>query len=74
MSILVDDLCHSVLIKLQLRLLQTMFFELLRDKVILGYLILFLSEVTAHIDHFHTVFKSRLDSLDIVGGCNEKHI
>ena len=74
MCIFIYDLRHSALLKLQLSLLETMLLDLLRHKIILRDLILLLSEITAHIDHLHTVLEGRLDSVDAVCSRDEHHV
>ena len=74
MRILINDLLQCSLLKLKLRLLQTMFLKLLRHKMTLCDLKLLLSKIAAHIDHLHTVLKSRLDILYIVCRSDEEDI
>ena len=51
-----------------------MLLKLLRDEELLGDFHLLLSEVTRHIDEFHTVQQGRLYRGDAVGGGDEEHV
>ena len=74
MSVLVDDVHKGILAELELRLVQTMLFKLLRHEVPLCNLKLLLREISRNIDHLHTVLKCRMDVLDVVGCCYEQYV
>ena len=73
-SIFIDDLRDGSLVELELSFLQAVLLYLLRNQIVLCYLILLFRQITAHIDHLHTVLESRLDGIDAVRCRNEKYI
>ena len=73
-SIVVDDVHHNVFRKADLFGVQTVFRHLLRNQVTLGDFILFLTQVTAQIDDFHTVAQGWMDGGEIVGSSNKQHL
>ena len=48
--------------------------ELLGNQVLMGDLEFFLGQVSAYVDHFHTVLQGRLDAANPVGGGDEQNV
>ena len=64
--IFVNDLCERALVELELTFFETMLLDLLRHEIVLRDLDLLLCEVSADIDHLHTVLEGRLNAVYIV--------
>ena len=72
---MLDDLLCGSLVELQRTLgIQTGILLLLRDEVALGNLNLLFRDISAHLDHLHTVEQRARNGIQIVGCGDKEHL